>query len=96
MTPKQLKFLSLFEAMSKADNLAEANVKKHLTSFINHDYALALDVWDYLASTREQTLASDKEAAQTIGAAALDLFYKKAAQKTVKAISDLPAVRRAV
>lgn len=96
MTPKQLKFLSLFEAMSKADSLAEANVKKHLTSFINHDYALALDVWDYLASTREQTLASDKEAAQTIGAAALDLFYKKAAQKTVKAISDLPAVRRAV
>ena len=66
MTPKQLKFLSLFEAMSKADSLAEANVKKHLTSFINHDYALALDVWDYLASTREQTLASDKEAAQTI------------------------------
>lgn len=95
MSPKQLKFLQTFEQMSKADSLEEATVRKYMTSFINLDFSLALDAWDYLCTTREDTLVKNNDAAKVLGGAMLDLFYGKAAQKTVKALADAPAVRRA-
>ena len=96
MTPKQLKFLSVFEELSKSDPLDGATLEKHITSLINLDFALAIDVWDYLATTREDKLIKNEAAAITLGSDVLELFYKKAAPKTVKALSDVASVRRAV
>lgn len=96
MNAKQLKFYSLFEDMSKADVLLDATAKKFMTSFLNLDFALALDVWDYVCTAHEGKLAQSKETAETYGSVVLDMFVKKGAPKTVKAINDLPAVRKAV
>ena len=96
MNPKQLKYLTLFEQMGKNEPVSEESVKKYFPAFINLDYALAVDVWDYLSTTREAEISAKPEQAKLLGDSALDLFYKKVAQKAVKAIADLPAVRRAV
>lgn len=96
MNAKQLKFLSLFEDMCKADPVAEATVKKFIPSFLNLDYSMALDVWDYLCSAHEDVLGKTPQASNLIGCTVLDLFYKKGAPKTVKGIADMPAVRRMI
>lgn len=96
MNPKQLKYLSLFEQMSQSDPLSDTAIKKFMPAFLNLDYALAAEAWDYLCTTREDKLAADPKAALALGGNVFDMFYKKAAQKAVKTLADLPAVRRAV
>ena len=96
MNSKQLKYLTLFEEMSKADVLSENTAKKYLSSFINLDFTLALDVWDYVCTTRESALNKNEAAAVTWGVNALKAFYAQNAQKTVKALCDNAVVRRAV
>ena len=95
MNTKQLKYLSLFEEMSKADILGEATAKKYFTSFINLDYSLALEIWDYLATTRETELSKNADKARVLGGSVLELFYKNGA-RTAKAIYELPTVRKTV
>lgn len=96
MNAKQLKFLSVFEEMSRAGFTDEATVKKHFPAVLRLDFALALDLWDYICSAYENDLAASKDVAALLGGTVADMFYKQAAQKTVKALADLPSVRRAV
>ena len=96
MNAKQLKYLSVFENMAKADILAEETAKKYFPTLLNLDYALALDVWDYVCTTREEKLAANKELGRIFGGTVFELFYKKGATKTVKAFADAPVLRRTV
>ena len=96
MNPKQLKYHSLFEQMAQSDPMTEASAKKFLPQFMTLDFQLALDVWDYLCTTREELLMKDKNAGLLLGDNALDLFYRKSAPKPVKCLFETPAVRRAV
>ena len=96
MNAKELKYLSLFEQMCKGDFLTEAVAKKSFTSFLNLDFSLALDVWDYVCSAHEEEVANSEQTSALFGGIILDMFYKKGMQKTVKALADLPSVRRAV
>lgn len=96
MNAKQLKYLTLFEEMSKADPSQEATVKKYLPSLLSLDYALALEAWEYICTTREQQCIKDEKAASVLGGYSLGIFCDKALPKTVKALSDCPAIRRTV
>lgn len=96
MNPKQLKFLTLFEEMVGADYATDAGLKKHFTAFANLDFAMAVDVWDYLCTTQEPKLAKDEAFGKLMGGKAFDLLYAKNGAKTIKAVYDVPAVRRAV
>ncbi len=96
MNAKQLKFLTLFEQMCAADPGKDATVKKSLPGFLSLDYALATDVWEYLCTTRETEIAKNKQLAVVLGIDVLDLFYRKAAPKSVKTLTESPVLRRAV
>ncbi|MCI8458995.1 MAG: hypothetical protein HFE46_04955 [Clostridia bacterium] len=96
MNAKQLKYLSVFENMAKADIASEQTVKKYFPSLLNLDYAFALDTWEYICTDREDKLIKNAELGLLFGGTVFELFYKKAAAKTVKALSDLPVLRRAV
>ena len=96
MNSKQLKYLTLFEEMSKSDVGSEATAQKYVTAFINLDFSLALDVWDYVCTTRESQMAKNEAIAATWGANALKKFYTQNSQKTLKTLCDNAVVRRAV
>ena len=96
MNSKQLKYLTLFEEMSKADVKNEATAKKYISDFINLDFTLALDVWDYVCSTRENLFVKDENISAVWGVNALKTFYAQNSQKTVKALCDNAVIRRVV
>lgn len=97
MNAKQLKFLKQFASLSRVDAVTDekalfANIKE----FLELDYALALDVWEFLTIDKEGTLADDPDVAAVFADKLYAMFLKKNAQRTVKAVTELPSVRRAV
>lgn len=83
--------------MSREENLTDPKtLTKHLKGFMDLDYALATEVWDYLATTFEPKLAADAKMAAAFGQTAFEVFFGRAQTKCIKAVNDLPAVRRAV
>jgi len=97
MTTKELKFLEMFEEFSKinitADKLGTA---KQLKTIMDFDYQMAVNVWEYYSSVKEEKLSKDENFSLAIGFEFLNLFYVKANTKCIKAIADVPAIRRSV
>jgi len=97
MNAKDLKFLELFEEFVKLDFTGDkTGLVKSMRGFMDLDYMLAVDVWDYAISTREGKLASDERFCEIAGFELLNQFYVRAAAKCAKAASETPAIRRAV
>lgn len=97
MNAKDLKFLQLFEGFVKTDFLADKNLlTKSVKSFLDLDYLLAINMWDYLASAREIEMSKDTNVANLIGDTIFKAFYDRASTKCVKAITDTPSISRAV
>ena len=71
-------------------------LQKSMKGFLDLDYALAVETWDYLVTTRESELINDKKLAATIGEMMFGVFYARASTKCVKAVCDVPSIRRAV
>ena len=97
MNAKEIKFLELFEEFSKIDiNLDKIAIGKMLKKFMDLDLNLAVNVWEFLASSKEAKLASDEKLAELVGFEFLNLFFVKNNARTIKAIVDIASVRRAV
>ncbi len=97
MNAKSLKYMQLFENFVKTDFLIDKKtLQKSMKGFLDLDYALAVEVWDYLATTRESGLQNDKKIAAVLGELMFGVFYARAATKCVKAVCDIPSIRRAV
>ena len=97
MNAKELKFLELFEEFLQIDIITDKiALSKSLKKLMDFDYIMAQNVWEYLSSTKEDKLIKDASYASVIGYEFLNLFYAKAAQKCVKSIVDVAAIRRSV
>ena len=97
MNAKNLKYLQLFETFVQTDFLIDKKgLQNSMKGFLNLDYALAVDTWDYLITTRENSIINDKKLASVLGETIFGIFYEKAPQKCAKAIADVPSIRRAV
>ncbi|MDR2202627.1 MAG: hypothetical protein LBP26_07755 [Clostridiales bacterium] len=97
MNAKDLKFMLLFERFVKTDFLVDRKIlTKSMKGFLDLDYQAAVGVWDFLTTTREDELINDKRIAQTLGEMMLQIFYERAPSKCTRAVTDTPAVRRAV
>ena len=96
MNAKELKYTSILESTFKDDFLTEAVAKKSFTSLLNLDFALAQNLWEYVCTAYESDLAKNEEVATVYGDIIFNAFYTKGAPKTVKALTDIPALRRAV
>ena len=89
--------MQLFENFVKTDFLIDKKtLQKSMKGFLDLDYALAVEVWDYLATTREDQIANEKRLATIFGDMMFGIFYAKASTKCIKAVCDVPSVRRAV
>ena len=96
MNAKQLKYLQTFAQYVQDGLTDEKATKKHLSSLLQLDYALALDTLDYVCTACEQEIAASEDLGDLFGTAIFTLFYEKNAQRTVKALLELPQVRKAV
>ena len=97
MNAKELKFLELFDAFVRIDIAADKMaLTKSIRQFMDLDYQMAVNVWEYLAATKEDKLGKDEKLAEIIGFELFNQFYARAAVKCVKAICDVATVRRAV
>jgi hypothetical protein len=97
MTAKELKFLQMFETFVKTDFLADKNLlARAAKSFMDLDYQIAADLWEYLATTREGEAAKDKRTAELLGQTLFEAFYARSSVKCIKAITDTAPIRRAV
>ena len=97
MTAKELKFLELFEDFVKIDIIADKlNFSKMLKQFMDFDYALSVNLWEYLSLAKEPQLINDCKYAAVVGFEILNLIYAKGDAKCLKIIADVAAIRRAV
>ena len=96
MNAKQFKYLQTFAQYVQDGLTDEKATKKHLSTLLQLDYALALDTWDYICTACEQEIAASEEKGKLFGSTIFSLFYDKNAQRTVKALLELPQVRKAV
>lgn len=96
MNAKELKYTSILESTFKEDFLTEPVAKKSFTSLLNLDFAFAQNFWEYVCTSYESKLNASEEVAVLYGEKIFNSFYSKGAPKTVKAIADIPAIRRAV
>lgn len=97
MNAKQLKFLKQFASLSRVDAVTDAKgLQSNMKAFLDLDFALALDVWEYLTIDKEGTLADDADIAEIFADKLYSMFAAKNQQRTLKAINDLPSVRRAI
>ncbi|MCL2061294.1 MAG: hypothetical protein FWH03_01535 [Firmicutes bacterium] len=97
MNAKTFKFYELFEGFVKLDAAADKmGLSKAFRNFMELDYALASDVWDYAILTREERLVKDERLAEVFGFEVLNQFYAFSSQKCIKSICDTPAIRRAI
>jgi hypothetical protein len=97
MNAKDLKFLELFESFAKIDFLTDKTGQmKAMRAFMELDYSLAVDIWDYTVSTREGKLSADERFCEATGFELLNQFSARAPDKCKKAVSETPSIRRAV
>lgn len=97
MNSKNLKFLQLFEDFFKTDFFADKKMlAKSVKAFLDLDYQLAVELWDYLCTTREDEMTDDRKVADILGETVFNMFYDRAPTKCVKALCDTPLIRRAV
>lgn len=96
MNVKQLKFLKQFAALSKIDVLTEeTELLSCMKCFLDLDYNLALDVWEYLTIEKEGNIADDGSVGEVFGDKIYALFAKKDARRAVKAVTEVPSIRNA-
>lgn len=92
-----MKFLKQFASLSRVDVVTdEKTLLGNMKAFLELDYQSALDVWEYLTTDKEGTLAEDSAVAEVFADKIYSLFVKKNALKTNKVVTELPSVRRAV
>lgn len=97
MNAKQLKFLKQFASLSRVDAVTDVKgLCDNMKAFIDLDFSLALDVWEYLTIDKEGTLAENVALAEIYADTLYEMFAAKNETRTVKAINELPSVRRAV
>ncbi|MCL2847358.1 MAG: hypothetical protein FWE13_01230 [Firmicutes bacterium] len=97
MNSKEIKFLELFEEFSKIDIVNDkSSFSKSLKKFLDFDYALAVDLWEYLSNSKEEKLIKDEKFATAIGFDFFNQFYAKASIKCIKTINDNASIRRSV
>ena len=97
MDAKELKFLEMFESFLKIDiENDKITFAKTIRNFLDLDYGKAVDLWEYLASVREDKLIKDEKFAETVGFDMFNQFYARAGIKCVKSLTITAAIRRAV
>ena len=97
LNAKGIQFLQLFESFIKIDvEFDKITCAKAVRNLLDLDYAAAVDVWEYMANTREDKFEKNEALADAIGFDFYNQFYARASSKCVKAVNDLPVVRRAV
>ena len=97
MTAKELKFLELFEEFVQIDIVTDKlNLSKKIKNFMDFDYNLSINLWEYLSTTREPLIIKDDKYSLVIGFEILNLFYAKGDVKCLKVVADNPGIRRAI
>lgn len=97
MNAKQLKFLKQFASLSRVDAVTDVKaLQDNMKAFIEMDFALAVDVWEFLTADKEGTIAENGEVAEVFADKIYAMLKAKNAQRTFKAVNELPSVRRAV
>lgn len=96
MNAKQLKFLKQFASLSRLDVLTEEKeLLNSVKGFLELDYNLALDVWEYLTIEKEGNIADDGKIGEIFGDKIYALFAKKDSRRAVKAVTEVPSIRNA-
>lgn len=95
MNAAQLKFLQMFAEFARVDVADTAAMEKQIKLFLNQDYTRAVDLWDYVIATYEDSL-NDAKTATFWGEKVYKLFAAKSSQKAQKLLIDDAYVRRAV
>ena len=90
MNAKQLKFLKQFASLSRLDVLTEEKeLLNSVKGFLELDYNLALDVWEYLTIEKEGNIADDGKIGEIFGDKIYALFAKKDSRRAVKAVTEV-------
>jgi len=69
---------------------------KLIKQFMDLDYAMASNVWDYLATVYEDKMTRDEKISKVLGGEFFKLFFERAELKCIKLLIDESAIRRAV
>ncbi|MCI9031660.1 MAG: hypothetical protein HFK09_03945 [Clostridia bacterium] len=97
MNPKQMKFLKQFASLSRVDAVTDSKAfLANMKAFLELDFMSAVDVWEFMTTDKEGTLAEDKEVATVFADKVFDMLSKKNGARTVKTVLDTPSIRRAV
>ena len=97
MNSKELKFLQLFEKLSKTEVFTDdAARNKLMKQFMDLDFSMAATVWDYLATVYEDKILKDEKISKILGQEFFKMFFEQSETKCAKLLTDEGAVRRAV
>lgn len=97
MNPKQMKFLKQFASLSRVDAVTDEKAfLSNMKAFLELDFMNAVDVWEYMTTDKEGTLAEDAAVAAVFADKVFDMLAKKNGPRTLKAALDTPSIRRAV
>lgn len=97
MNPKQMKFLKQFASLSRVDAVTDEKAfLSNMKAFLELDFANAVDVWEYMTTDKEGTLAEDSAVAEVFADKVFSMLSKKNGARTIKAVLDTPSIRRAV
>lgn len=97
MNSKQLKFLQTFSSLSNVNVLDDKKAfYQCIKTFLDIDYQMAVDVWEYISITYENDMIATKDNSAILASGVFDLFYEKSSVKCAKAINELMPIRKAV
>lgn len=97
MNAKNLKYMQLFESLVGTDYTANKDhTVKSMKKFMELDYALAIEVWDYITTTKEALILKDDNFNAIACTDILKVMYDKASTKCIKAVTDTISIRKAV
>lgn len=97
MNAKNLKFMQLFENLVSVDYTAnKEHTLKSIKKLMDLDYLLAVDVWDYIATVKEDTIIKDNAFNVIATEDILKVMYNQASTKCIKAINDTASIRKII
>ncbi|MCL2798176.1 MAG: hypothetical protein FWD58_09025 [Firmicutes bacterium] len=97
LNAKGLRYFELFEAFLRIDIESDKiGCAKAVRNLLDLDYAAAVDIWEYMATTREEKFANNEKLADAVCFDFFNQFYARASSKCIKAATEIPVLRRAV
>ncbi len=91
------KFYQKFASLCKKDYLSDKEALPKFFRFcIDHDYAKAVEIWEFFLSEHDALAASDPSAASLLGDKIFAVFAQRSQPKALKLLLESSDIRRAV